>query len=185
MSESGREPTVLVATSQTGIERDELEVPLKRLRDNGIRVTHAAPGAESVHTFVHDTQPDALIDPDITLASATVSDFDALVVPGGTVNADKLRITKEAVDLARGFAAAGKTVAAICHGPWLLVEADLVRGKTLTSYPSLRTDITNAGGQWVDEEVVRTRDGWTLITSRNPRDLDAFCSAIETELGAK
>ena len=183
MSESGRAPTVLVVTSQTGVERDELAVPLKRLRDNGFRVTHAAPAAEPVHTFVHDTEPDAAVDPDTTLAAVVVSDFDALVVPGGTVNADKLRITAEAVDLARGFAAAGKTVAAICHGPWLLVEGDLVRGRTLTSYPSLRTDIANAGGQWIDEQVVRTENGWTLITSRNPHDLEPFCAAIGAELG--
>ncbi|MEU6561031.1 type 1 glutamine amidotransferase domain-containing protein [Nocardia nova] len=183
MSESGTEPTVLVVTSQTGVERDELAVPLKRLRDNGIRVTHAAPAAEPVQTFVHDTERDTTIDPDTTLASVVVSDFDAIVIPGGTVNADKLRVTKEAVDLARGFAAAGKTVAAICHGPWLLVEADLIEGRTLTSYPSLRTDIANAGGRWVDEQVVRTGDDWTLITSRNPDDLDAFCAAITAEVG--
>ncbi len=183
MSEPGRQPTVLVMTSQTGVERDELAVPLKRLRDKGIRVIHAAPSAESVQTFVHDTERDTTVDPDTTLASVVVSDFDALVIPGGTVNADKLRTTKEAVDLTRGFAAAGKTVAAICHGPWLLVEANLVEGKTLTSYPSLRTDIGNAGGQWVDEQVVRTENGWTLITSRNPHDLEPFCAAITAELG--
>lgn len=185
MSRPDREPTVLVVTSQTGVERDELLEPLKQLRDSGIRVTHAAPSTDAVQTFVHDTEADTTVDPDTDLASVSVSDFDALVVPGGTVNADKLRTEKGAVDLARGFADAGKTIAAICHGPWLLVEADLVRGKTMTSYPSLQTDVRNAGGQWVDEQVARTQDGWTLITSRNPRDLDAFCAAIETELGVK
>lgn len=185
MSRTDNAPTVLVVTSQTGVERDELLMPLMRLHDAGLHVTHAAPRADAVQTFVHDTRPDATVEPDTDLASVSVDDFDALVVPGGTVNADKLRATARAVDLARAFADNGKIIAAICHGPWLLVEADLVRGKTVTSYPSLQTDIRNAGGQWCDEPVMRARDGWTLITSRSPRDLDTFCTAITDDLNVK
>ncbi|NKY53335.1 type 1 glutamine amidotransferase domain-containing protein [Nocardia vermiculata] len=183
MNRPDHTPTVLVVTSQTGVERDELLTPLKQLRDKGIHVTHAAPSTDPVQTFVHDTAPDTTVTPDTDLASVTVDDYDALVVPGGTVNADKLRTVEDAVELARAFAGAGKTIAAICHGPWLLVEADLVRGKTMTSYPSLQTDIRNAGGQWHDEQVARTKNGWSLITSRKPDDLDAFCGAIAGDLG--
>ena len=111
--------------------------------------------------------------------------FD-LLIPGGTVNADKLRLEERAVALAKDFAAAGKPIAAICHGPWLLVEAGLVAGKTLTSYRSVRTDISTAGGTWVDEAAVRSaEDGWTLITSRNPGDLGDFLEAICVEVESK
>ncbi|QIS03506.1 DJ-1/PfpI/YhbO family deglycase/protease [Nocardia brasiliensis] len=176
---------VLVITSNTGVERDELLVPLARLRDSGATVVHAAPKSADVQTFEHDTEKDQTVAPDATLAEVSAEDFDVLVVPGGTVNADKLRAEARAVELVKEFAAAGKPIAAICHGPWLLVEAALTQDKTLTSYSSLRTDVTNAGGRWVDEPVVRSPEhGWLLITSRNPGDLDEFCRAIAEELVA-
>ncbi|WP_431953012.1 type 1 glutamine amidotransferase domain-containing protein [Nocardia lijiangensis] len=174
---------VLVLTSNTGVEHDELLVPRDELRKRGAQVTHAAPKSEPVQTFRHDVDKDETVSPDAALDAVDVDDFDALVVPGGTVNADKLRVDERAVALAKDFAGAGKPIAAICHGPWLLVEADLVRGKTLTSYHSVRTDVGNAGGSWVDEPVVRSPEGgWTLITSRAPRDLRDFVGAISTEL---
>ncbi|WP_040797631.1 type 1 glutamine amidotransferase domain-containing protein [Nocardia higoensis] len=176
---------VLVVTANTGVEHDELVVPRDRLRERGAAVTHAAPKAEQVSTFRHDLEPAEVVDPDLGLDEVRADDFDVLVLPGGTVNADKLRLDGRAVTLAKSFAGAGKPIAAICHGPWLLAEADLVAGKTLTSYPSLRTDLGNAGGSWVDEPAVRSGEGdWTLITSRNPGDLDDFVYAITREVRA-
>ncbi|MBF6185178.1 MULTISPECIES: type 1 glutamine amidotransferase domain-containing protein [Nocardia] len=177
---------VLIVTSNTGVERDELLVPRDRLRERGARVTHAAPKPEQVQTFQHDLDPAQAVEPDSALDGVDADDFDVLVVPGGTVNADKLRLEDRAVALAKDFAGAGKPIAAICHGPWLLAEADLVSDKTLTSYPSLRTDLGNAGGRWVDEPVVRsTERDWTLITSRNPGDLDDFVTAIVREVSTR
>ncbi|MBI9114862.1 DJ-1/PfpI/YhbO family deglycase/protease [Sanguibacter suaedae] len=175
---------ILVVTTNAGVERDELIVPLTRLREAGATVTHAAQEAAPVRTLVMDDEPGPEVDPDTTIAEVSAGDFDLLVLPGGTINADTLRLDDDALDLVRDVSAAGNPVAAICHAPWTLVEANLVRGKSLTSFPSLRTDVTNAGGTWVDEEVVRDDSGkWTLITSRTPDDLDAFVTAIVSELG--
>jgi protease I len=174
---------VLFITSNTGVERDELLKPLDWLKERGAAVTHAATSSEQVQTFLHDTEKDTSVAPDLALDDIEVEDFDLLVIPGGTVNADKLRASDRAVELTQQFAAAGKPIAAICHGPWLLVEADLVQGKTLTSYPSLRTDVINADGRWVDRSAVRSSEnGWTLITSRNPDDLPSFAETISAEL---
>ena len=119
---------------------------------------------------------------DRVVAEADPSDFDALVLPGGVVNPHRLRMDEDAVAFVRSFFDRGRPVASICHGPWMLVEADVVRGRTLTSWPSLRTDIRNAGGTWVDEQVVSEAD---LVTSRRPSDLPAFCkAAIELFAGA-
>jgi protease I len=116
---------------------------------------------------------------DLVTDGARLQDFDAVVLPGGVANPDQLRLDRPAVDFVRGMTDAGRPVAVICHGPWTLVEADVVRGRTLTSWPSLRTDISNAGGTWVDEEVVVCSDGPNaLVTSRKPDDLDAFCSTF-------
>ncbi|NUP35530.1 MAG: type 1 glutamine amidotransferase, partial [Streptomyces sp.] len=116
---------------------------------------------------------------DRALTDTTVDEYDGLVLPGGVANPDYLRLNARAVAFAKGFFDAGKPVAAICHAPWTLVEADVVRGRTLTSWPSLRTDIRNAGGTWVDEQVQICESGPnTLITSRKPDDLKAFCEAF-------
>lgn len=172
---------IVVITSNTGVEHDELVVPRDRLREYGARVLHAASKAEPVHSYRHDLEPAGPIEPDAGLGELDLSEIDALVIPGGTVNADKLRIDPNARALVDAAAGAGLPIAAICHGPWLLVEADVLSGKTLTSYPSLRTDIGNAGGWWIDEPVVRSdENGWPLITSRNPGDLPAFVDAIAT-----
>lgn len=176
--------TIAVLTAQTGVERAELEQPLEALRAAGATVVHVAPELEPVQTMVSDTDKDATFDPDLTVADASIEDYDLLILPGGTVNADKVRGDAASVALVTQFVDAGKPIAAVCHAPWALIEAGVLPGKTLTSFPTLRTDITNAGGAWVDEEViVCPANDWNLITSRNPDDLDAFVAAIAQLLG--
>lgn len=174
---------VLVLTTNYGVEQDELTVPLKSLREGGAEVTVAAVKAEPVQTLVGDREPGERIDPTCTLEEANAYGYDLLLLPGGTLNADTLRRNETALDILRSFTTSGRPVAAICHGSWLLVEAGSVVGKTLTSYPSLQTDIRNAGGTWVDQSVVSDDNGgWTLITSRSPKDLDDFLGEIGTVL---
>ncbi len=166
-------------TSQIGIEKAELTEPWKTVTDAGATAVHLAPETGDVQSMVGDVDKDEVFAADRTIASASVDEFDALVIPGGTVNADNLRLDGDAVALVTAFSEAGKPVAAICHGPWALVEAGVLPGKTLTSYPSLQTDVRNAGGTWVDEQVKHcTANGWDLITSRNPDDLKAFGDTI-------
>ncbi|MFI6417422.1 type 1 glutamine amidotransferase domain-containing protein [Streptomyces sp. NPDC050842] len=177
---------VLVLTTNYGTEQAELEKPMAVLREAGARVTVAARKETAVHTVVSDRRPGADVRPDTTMAGVTADGFDAVIVPGGTVNADRLRTDGEAIRLVSAFAAAGKPVAAICHGPWLLVDSGLARDRELTSYPSLRTDVENAGGRWLDREVVvDTSGGHALITSRRPGDLDAFAAAIVQALSTE
>jgi len=177
---------IAVLTSLVGVEKSELEQPLVAIRRSGGNAVHVAPELEPVRTVTSDTEPDSTFDPDLRLSDADAADFDALVVPGGTVNADHVRGDEKSVALVRAFAEAGKPIAVICHGPWALVEAGVLPGKTLTSYRTLRTDITNAGGTWVDCAVKHcTAGGWDLITSRNPDDLDAFTSTIAEVVGAR
>ncbi|MBM9468396.1 type 1 glutamine amidotransferase domain-containing protein [Nakamurella leprariae] len=179
---AGRTIAFLVANS--GVEQAELTQPWDGLRAAGATTVLVAPERDTVQAFNHDVEPGDTFPADLALADADAADFDGLVLPGGTTNPDKLRMDPAAVAFVAAFAAAGKPIAAICHGPWTLVEADVVRGKTLTSWPSLQTDIRNAGGSWVDQEVCRhDGNGWTLVTSRKPDDLDAFVAATVEVFG--
>lgn len=175
---------ILLITSNTGIERDELLQPLQTLRAAGATVTHACSEGGTTQTFVHDTQKDQTVESDAKLSDLLERDFDALVIPGGTVNADTLRQDPGALRLINDFAKSGKIIAAICHGPWTLIDAGVVTGKTLTSYKSVRIDLVNAGAaEWLDTEVKTCQaNGWTLITSRTPDDLPAFNQAISHAL---
>jgi protease I len=148
--------------------------PLQILREEGADVKLASPDLKPIQATVHD-DPGKTIRPDLTVDQARAEDYDALILPGGVRNPDQLRTNKAAIDLIRAFADAGKPVAAICHGPWLLVEADLLRGRTATSWPSIRTDLRNAGANVVDEPAVT--DG-NIVTSRNPGDVPAFTEAV-------
>nr|WP_315420663.1 type 1 glutamine amidotransferase domain-containing protein [uncultured Pseudomonas sp.] len=175
---------ILIITSNTGIERDELVKPLEALRGFGATVTHASSKGGTTQTFVGDTEKDRTVESDVQLSDVVSSEFDALVIPGGTVNADTLRQDAAALRVINDFVKAGKTVAAICHGPWALIDAGVIKGKTLTSYKSVRIDLENAGAAgWVDAEVKECKaNGWTLITSRTPDDLPAFNQAIAKAL---
>ncbi|MEU5000446.1 type 1 glutamine amidotransferase domain-containing protein [Streptomyces sp. NPDC021622] len=176
--------SVLALVTNYGVEQDELLFPLRELRRDGADVTVVAVSADPVQTLQGDKDLGESVNPDVTYEALGAAPHDLLLIPGGTLNADRLRLETAAVDTVKAFAASGRPVAAICHGPWALVEADVLRGKTLTSYPSLRTDITNAGATaWVDEPVVvDPAGGYPLITSRTPKDLDGFVSAIRDRL---
>jgi protease I len=174
---------VLIISTNYGTERDELQVPLEELAKLGADVTVAAPAGEEIRTRILDDDEGPRVLPDATFADVDPAQFDAVVVPGGTLNADTLRGDEGARKIVTAFAGAGKPIAAICHAPWLLVDTGLARGKRLTSFQSLATDVRNAGGEWVDEPLVRDdSDGWTLITSRFPDDLSQFVPAIAREL---
>ncbi|GAA2297098.1 type 1 glutamine amidotransferase [Streptomyces kunmingensis] len=177
---------VLVLVTNYGVEQDELLVPLKKLRDQGADVTVAAQSSDAVQTLVGDKDPGETVRPDTTIEAVDPGAYELLLIPGGTLNVDTLRLDEKAVAAAKTFAGSGRPIAAICHGPWLLVEADVLRDKTLTSYPSLKTDIRNAGAKdWVDESVKQcTAAGYTLVTSRTPKDLDDFVGAVGEVLGA-
>jgi protease I len=163
---------LIVATD--GFEESELFGPLETLRGRGAEVKLAAPDLKPIQATVHD-DPGKTIRPDLTIEDAREADFDALILPGGVRNPDQLRTNTKAIELIRAFDRAGKPVAAICHGPWLLVEADVVRGKTVTGWPSIRTDLKNAGAAVVDEPAVT--DG-NIVTSRKPDDVPAFTDAL-------
>ena len=154
-----------------GVEQIELTEPMKALKAANATVKIVAPQKGTIQAMNQDVNPGDKIPVDFDL-SVDVEIFDALVLPGGTTNPDKLRVIPEAVEFVQHFVDNDKPIAAICHGPWLLVEADAVDGIQLTSWPSLRTDIENAGGEWVDEACVR--DG-LIVTSRKPDDLPEFC----------
>jgi len=174
----------LVISTNYGTETDEILRPIEALRDAGVEVVVASTDGGRIRTLGGDKAPGPDVDSDITLADAVASEYDAVVVPGGTLNADGLRTDSDARGLVRDIAAVGGPIAAICHGPWLLVDADLLVGKTLTSFPSLATDIVNAGGDWEDSEVVvDATNGFPLITSRTPDDLAAFNRELLAALG--
>jgi protease I len=153
-----------------GVEWLELTEPRAALDAAGADTTLVSPTAGTIKAWQHDRWGDQ-ISVDLALDQAREEDFDALMLPGGVMNPDELRTIPRAVNFVRDFFAAGKPVAAICHAPWMLVEAGVVQGRTVTSWPSLKTDIKNAGGDWVDREVV-TDEG--LVTSRKPQDIPAF-----------
>jgi protease I len=153
-----------------GFEQAELLEPRKALEEAGAKTQVVSPEKGKIKGWKENDWGQE-VPVDLTLDSANASDFDALLLPGGVMNPDKLRMTPKAVQFVRQFFEAKKPVAAICHGPWMLVEAGAVRGRTITSWPSLQTDIRNAGGKWVDEEVV-VDDG--VVTSRKPDDIPAF-----------
>ncbi len=157
-----------------GFEESELLAPRAMLIDRGAEVRLASPRPRPIQATVHD-DPGRTIRPDLTIADVEVAEFDALVLPGGVINPDALRTDPQAVALVQAFVAAGKPVAAICHGPWLLVEADVLRGRRATGWRSIRTDLRNAGAELSDERVVR--DG-TLITAQAPEDVAAFTEAL-------
>jgi len=162
-----------------GVEKVELEQPREALHRAGARTELLSLQSGEIQARNHDLEPAGTVAVDRAVADAAVGEFDGLVLPGGTVNPDKLRLDKTAVSFVRDFVDSGKPVAAICHGPWTLVEAGVTAGRRMTSYPSIRTDLRNAGAQVVDEEVVV--DG-NLISSRSPRDLPAFCEALIKQL---
>jgi protease I len=161
-----------------GFEQVEMTEPRKALQLAGAQVDLIAPEKREVQGMNHD-EKGSKFPADTQLGAVSVSDYDALLLPGGVANPDKLRTIPQAVHFVKEFAKAGKPIAAICHGPWMLVEADLVRGRKVTSWPSLQTDIRNAGGKWEDSEVVS--DGG-LVTSRKPDDIPAFNRKVIEEL---
>ncbi|MFJ3261874.1 type 1 glutamine amidotransferase domain-containing protein [Pseudomonas sp. NPDC086581] len=176
---------VLFITSNAGIERDELLEPMRALKAQGATVTHASVKGGPAQTWVHDSEKDVQVNSDTKLDGLKAGDYDLLVIPGGTVNADTLRQDADAQRLVKEFSEAGKPIAAICHGPWLLIDAGVISEKSLTSYASVRTDLVNAGADWRDAPVeVCPAKGWTLITSRNPGDLQAFNEALGEALKA-
>jgi deglycase len=168
----GKKIAILAAD---GVEKVELDKPRSVLRQEGAQVEVLSVSPGEIQARDHDLDPAGRFAVDRVVSDASVNDFDALVLPGGTVNPDKLRLDDSAVSFVRDFVGSGKPVAAICHGLWTLVEAGVAAGRTVTSYPSIRTDLLNAGANAVNEEVVV--DG-NLISSRSPSDLPVFCSTI-------
>jgi deglycase len=164
-------------TANEGVEQVELTEPLSAVRDAGAEVDLLAPEAGEIQAFNHLDKADTFA-VDRTVREAAVDEYDGLVLPGGVANPDQLRTVPEAVEFVRAFFDAGKPIGVICHGPWTLVEADVVRGRTLTSWPSLQTDLRNAGAKWVDDEV-HVDEG--LVSSRKPDDLEAFSAKIVEE----
>lgn len=163
-----------------GVEQSELTQPWQALREAGASLALVSAEHGVIQGVHHDEKGDEFA-VDKTLAETSAVAFDGLVLPGGLFNPDALRADPAAVRFVRDFFSQGKPVAAICHGPWLLVEADVVDGRTVTSWPSIKTDLVNAGATWVDEACVRDE---ALVTSRKPDDLDAFCAAIRVLFAA-
>jgi protease I len=172
---NGKKIAILAAD---GVEQVELEQPREAVEQAGGTVELLSLDDGEIQAMNSDINPADTFPVDKKVSDASAGDYDGLVLPGGTVNPDNLRADQDAVRFVQDIAKAGKPIGAICHGPWTLVEADLVRGRKLTSYPSIRTDIRNAGGEVVDEEVVVDQG---LVTSRNPDDLEAFCDKIVEE----
>jgi protease I len=172
----GKRIAILVANE--GVEQVELTSPREALQEAGAKVDLLAPEEDEIQAFNHLDKGDAFT-PDKPVGEADPDEYDGLVLPGGVANPDQLRTNTDAVQFVRAFFEAGKPVGAICHGPWTLINADVVDGRTLTSWPSLQTDLRNAGAEWVDEEV-HVDQG--LVSSRKPDDLDAFNAKLVEEL---
>jgi protease I len=178
----GRRIAFLVANE--GIEQVELTEPWKAVEQAGGQPVLVAPKAGRAQAFNHLDKADTF-QVDVTAADARPDDFVGLVLPGGVANPDQLRMSAEAVRFARSFAENGKPIAVICHGPWTLVEADVVRGRRITSWPSLQTDLRNAGATWLDEELVVCEGGpGPIISSRKPDDLPVFCRELVSRFAA-
>lgn len=160
-----------------GVEQVELQKPVEALKAAGAQVEVVSPHGGQIQGFNHLEKGDK-IQVDKELSSARPDDYDAIVLPGGVINPDQLRLVPQAIEFVRSFVDADKPIAAICHGPWTLINAEGVEGKRMTSWPTLETDLENAGAEWVDEEVVV--DGG-LVTSRKPDDLPAFCAKMIEE----
>jgi protease I len=176
MSDQLQGKRIAFLTANEGVEQVELTEPLEAVLEAGAEADLLAPEAGEVQAFNHLDKGDAFRASEVGAADA--ADYDGLVLPGGVANPDQLRTKSDAVAFVRSFFEAGKPVGVICHGPWTLIEADVVRGRTLTSWPSLQTDLRNAGAEWVDEEV-HVDQG--LISSRKPDDLEAFAAKIVEE----
>jgi len=164
---------IAILTANEGVEQVEYYEPRKALEEAGATVELIATEKGEVQLFEHLDKADT-VDADKATSDVSADDYDGLMLPGGVANPDNLRTDEAAIRFVQGFVNAGKPIAAICHAPWTLVEADAVKGRKLTSFPSIQTDIRNAGGEWVDEEVVVDSGSPTLVTSRKPDDLPAF-----------
>jgi protease I len=175
---TGKKIAILAAD---GVERVELEQPRAAVENAGATTELISLEAGEIQAMDHDLVPARKFAVGSVIADASAEDYDGLILPGGVANPDNLRQDDDVIAFVQAFFQSGKPVGVICHGPWTLVEADLVRGRTLTSYPSIRTDIRNAGGNVVDEEVVVDQG---LVSSRNPDDLPAFCAKIVEEFAA-
>ncbi|HVD41707.1 MAG TPA: type 1 glutamine amidotransferase domain-containing protein [Solirubrobacterales bacterium] len=177
MSDRLQGKKIAFLTANEGVEQVELVEPLEAVREAGAEAELLAPEAGEVQAFNHLDKADTF-EVDRTVGEADAGEYDGLVLPGGVANPDQLRTKPEALEFVRGFFAAGKPVGVICHGPWTLIDAGVAKGRTLTSWPSLETDLRNAGAEWVDEEV-HVDQG--LVSSRKPDDLEAFKAKIVEE----
>ena len=174
MSDRLQGKKIAFLTANEGVEQVELTEPLRAVREAGAEAELLAPEAGEVQAFNHLDKGDTF-DVDRAVGDADPSEYDGLVLPGGVANPDQLRTKPEALEFVRGFFESGKPVGVICHGPWTLIDADVLEGRTITSWPSLKTDLRNAGAEWVDEEV-HVDQG--LVSSRKPDDLAAFCARL-------
>jgi len=177
MSDQLQDKRIAILVANEGVEEVELTSPREALREAGAEIDLLAPQGGEIQAFNHLDKGNAFA-PDKTVGEADPDDYDGLVLPGGVANPDQLRTDTDAVQFVRAFFEAGKPVGAICHGPWTLINADVVDGRTLTSWPSLQADLRNAGADWVDEEV-HVDQG--LVSSRKPADLDAFNAKLVEE----
>jgi protease I len=177
MADQLRGKTIAIIATN-GVEQVELTEPRKAVESAGATTVLLSPDTGEIQAMNADINPADTFTVDKAIGEASPDAYDGLILPGGTVNADRLRLEEDVVSFVQDFFKSGKPAGVICHGPWALVEADLVRDRTLTSFPSLQTDIRNAGGKWVDREVVVDQG---LVSSRNPDDLPAFCAKIVEE----